>query len=61
MLNIKPRKEEAHTVTTVQAFSVVLEPNLFRQALATKGKTTPVILFAAHIVPSARPFLRKNH
>lgn len=51
----------AHTVTTVQAFSVLLEPNLFRQALAMKGKATPVILFAAHIVPRARPFRRKNH
>jgi hypothetical protein len=51
----------AHTVTTVQALSVLLEPNLFRQALAMKGKATPVILFAAHIVPRARPFRRKNH
>ena len=48
-------------MTIVQALSVLLDPNLFRQALATKGNTTPVILFAAHIVPSARPFLRKNH
>lgn len=50
-----------HTVTTAQALNVVLEPNLFRQALAMKGKATPAMLFAAHIVPSARPLRRKNH
>lgn len=48
-------------MTTVQAFSVTFEPNLLRQALAIKGRATPVTLLAAHIVPSARPFRRKNH
>lgn len=48
-------------MTTVHAFNVVLEPNLPKQALATKGIATPVTLFAAHMVPSARPFRRKNH
>jgi hypothetical protein len=56
-----PGKQTVHTVVTVHALSVVLDPNLFKQALATKGNTTPVILFAAHMVPSARPFRRKNH
>lgn len=48
-------------MVTVQALRVVLDPNLFRQALAMKGNATPVMLFAAHIVPSARPLRRKNH
>jgi hypothetical protein len=50
-----------HTVVTVHALKVVLEPNLFRQALAMNGRATPVILFAAHMIPRARPFFRMNH
>lgn len=50
-----------HTVVTVHALNVVLEPNLFRQAFATKGNATPVILFAAHMIPRARPFFCMNH
>lgn len=49
------------TVVTVQALNVVLDPNLARQALATNGRATPATLFAAHIIPYARPFLRTNH
>jgi hypothetical protein len=49
------------TVMTVQAFRVVLDPNLLREALAMKGRTTPVVLFAAHMVPRARPLRRRNH
>ena len=52
---------ENHTVIIVQALRVVLEPNRTKHVAATKGKATPVILFAAHIVPNARPFLRTNH
>lgn len=50
-----------HTVVTVHAFKVVFEPNPFKQAFAMKGRATPVILFAAHMIPSASPFLRMNH
>lgn len=48
-------------MVTVQALNVVLEPNRLRQALVINGRATPVTLFAAHIMPSARPFLRTNH
>lgn len=50
-----------HTVVTVQALKVVLEPNLFKQALAIKGNATPVMLLAAHMIPRARPFFCMNH
>lgn len=50
-----------HTVVTVQALRVVLEPNLFKQAFATKGNATPVMLLAAHMIPSASPFFCMNH
>ena len=49
------------TVTTVHALSVVLAPNCSRQALAANGSATPQMLFAAHMMPYARPFLRMNH
>lgn len=55
------KQERCNTVITVQALNVVLEPNRTKQVAAMKGKATPVTLFAAHIVPSARPFLRTNH
>lgn len=50
-----------HTVVTVQALKVVLEPNLFKQALATKGNAAPVMLLAAHMIPRASPFFCMNH
>lgn len=48
-------------MVTVQALKVVLEPNLFKQASATKGNATPVMLLAAHMIPSASPFFCMNH
>ena len=48
-------------MVTVQALNVALEPNLFKQAFATKGNTTPVILLAAHMIPRASPFFCMNH
>jgi hypothetical protein len=50
-----------HTVVTVQALKVVLEPNLCKQAFAAKGNATPVTLLAAHMIPRARPFFWMNH
>jgi hypothetical protein len=48
-------------VIIAQARKVLLEPKRLREEAAIKGRATPVILFAAHITPNARPFLRINH